>query len=963
MSNKSEESDAGQLSEQIATYKPKATHKQNIRSTDIAFSKLPVQLQSEAILEENFIKQLASSGYERINLKNLDDLEKNFKTQLEHHNKITLTDSEFNRILTYLEGGGIYEKAKKIRDKFELVRDDETVYIEFLDTKDWIQNSYQVTNQITNDRGRYLNRYDVTILINGLPVVQVELKRRGKEIKEAFNQVVRYKKDSLFVGLLSYIQIFIISNGVNTKYFANNQKLSSKQIFSWTDENNKPFNNLSEFTDTFLERSHLAKMMAKYIVLHNSNKCLMILRPYQYYAAESIVNCVAGQSANDNKIATNGYIWHTTGSGKTLTSFKTAQLLAEISNVDKILFVVDRKDLDYQTTKEFNHFSNGSVSGSESTKSLVKHLGSEQKVIVTTIQKLSNAVKADRHNKSMQKVKEKKCIFIFDECHRSQFGDMHTLITDYFTNHQCFGFTGTPIFAENANKNKTTADLFGKCLHQYIIQDAIADENVLGFSVEYISTFKKGEVNDVDVEAIDTREVFEAEDRVELVANHIIKHHDRKTFNRNFSAIFAVSSIPLLIKYYQEFNKIEHRFSIATIFSFGANEDPNEQRDESSRDMLEQFMEDYNSTYGTNFTTKTKGNGKRSSNDFNAYYIDVAKRVRDKQIDILIVVNMFLTGFDSPLLNTLYVDKNLRYHGLIQAFSRTNRLLNEQKKHGNIVCYRPIKNKVDKAIRLFSDRDPEAVVLMKSYEEYLAEFNKLALMVKTVYPTMESIDALQSEEDKKNFIEIFRALLRVKTRALSFSKFSYADVHLTEQEIEDYTSKYRDLYDQVINQTDKEKTSILDDLDFEIELLRRDDINVDYILMLLRDLDPKGTSFEQDKKFIIQTINNSHDLKSKKELIEAFLATAGNLEGDVERNLESFVEAEKAKELTTLASTENLDVGKVNELLKQYDFTGRLDEEILEQSFLESLGLIKRRAKKKTLRQKVEHFIEKFAFA
>ena len=912
--------------------------------------------QSEAALEENLVAQLASCGYERIAIADMSGLESNFKAQLEKHNRVSLTDSEFGRVLTYLEGGGVFEKATKIRDKYELARDNETLYIEFLNVRDWCKNTFQVTNQITNNKGRYPNRYDVTILINGLPLVQIELKRRGKEIKEAFNQVVRYKKDSLFVGLLSFIQVFVISNGVNTKYFSNNQKLSSKQIFSWTDEHNTAFNNLPQFADEFLEKCHLAKMIIKYIVLHNSDKCLMILRPYQYYAVEAIIAKVDAE-------AKNGYIWHTTGSGKTLTSFKTAQLLAELAKVDKILFVVDRKDLDYQTTKEFNHFSNGSVSGSENTKTLVKHLGSEQKLIVTTIQKLSNAVKSDRYNKSMEKVKDKKCIFIFDECHRSQFGDMHTLITEYFTNHQCFGFTGTPIFAENANKNKTTTDLFGRCLHKYIIQDAIADDNVLGFSVEYISTFKEGTVNDLDVEGIDTKEVYECEERINLVTGHIVQNHDRKTFNRNFSAIFAVGNIPLLIKYYQAFKVLDHRFTVATIFSFGVNEDPSEDRDESSRDMLELFMQDYNQNYGTNFTTNTQGDGKGRSNDFNAYYIDVAKRVREKQIDILIVVNMFLTGFDSPLLNTLYVDKNLRYHGLIQAFSRTNRLLNEQKKHGNIVCYRHLKEKVDTAVRLFSDRDPQATVLMKSYDEYLEDFNKLARLVQVAYPTMESIDDLQSEEDKKGFIEIFRALLRVKTRIVSFTEFTFDDVPLSEQDLEDYTSKYRDLYDQVVNNAGKEKISILEDLDFEIELLRRDDINVDYILMLLRDLDPKAISFEKDKEFIIQTIDNSHDLKSKRALIEAFMASHENLQGDVDGKFEEFLAKEKENELAELTTTEKLDVIKVNEFLNQYDFTGRLDENILEQSFLETLGLLKRRAKKKTLLQKIAHFIDKFAFA
>jgi type I restriction enzyme R subunit len=921
--------------------------------------------QSEAALEKNLIAQLSSCGYEQVTIPDLDALEANFKEQLEKHNNVSLTNEEFKRILTHLDGGGTFKKALKLRDKFELHRDNETIYIEFLDCEEWCKNRFQVTNQVTNHAGRYENRYDVTILINGLPLVQVELKRRGKEIKEAFNQICRYKKDSYEKSLFAYIQIFVVSNGVNTRYFANNKSMSSKQIFAWTDEENTSVNNLSDFADSFLERCHLSKMIAKYIVLHQQDRCLMVLRPYQFYAAEAISESV-------DAAAQNGYIWHTTGSGKTLTSFKTAQLLAEKGTVDKVVFVVDRKDLDYQTTKEFNHFSDGSVSGSENTSSLVKHLGSEQKVIVTTIQKLTRAISAERHSKVLQCVKEKRVVFIFDECHRSQFGDMHTAITKFFTNHQCYGFTGTPIFAENASsgglvdkdghRQNTTKSLFGECLHKYIIQDAISDENVLGFCVEYIKTFKQNESadeSDAEVEAIDTEEIFQAPERISLVTDHILSNHSRKTFDRNFTAIFAVKSIPVLIKYYEEFKKHKHDLTIATIFSFGANEDPEEyageEKTQSSRDMLESFMQDYNTQFGTNFST-TSG----KENSFNSYYIDVARRVKEKQIDILIVVNMFLTGFDSKTLNTLYVDKNLKYHGLIQAFSRTNRLYNEQKKHGNVVCYRPIKKAVDTAVTLFSDKSPLEEVLMKSYEEHLEEFNRLIEMVKGAYPTLESIDDLQSEEDKKNFIEVFRALLRIKTRLASFVDFTFDDVKITEQEVEDYTSKYRDLYDEVVNRAEAEKVSVLDDIDFEIELLRKDNINVDYILSLLNELDPDSKSFEKDKAFIIQKINDSHELKSKKELVEAFVAKHSNLEGDVETNFAKFLEKKKQKELKALAKRENLHEDKLRAFIDEYEFSGRKDESILDEAFTESLGLLKRRTKKKGILTMLNALIDKF---
>ena len=915
--------------------------------------------QSEAALENNLISRLGEKGYSRVFLQDLNNLENNFRKQLEQHNKIKLTDDEFKSIRIHLDGGSIFVKAKKLRDKYELIREKGIVYIEFINTKDWCKNTFQVTNQVTNRQGKYVNRYDVTILINGLPLVQVELKRRGIELKEAFNQVYRYKKDSLSSGLFTYIQLFVISNGVNTKYFCNNNPLSSKQLFYWTDRDNKKYSQLEQFADVFLEPCHLAKMITKYIVLHHTNSELMVLRPYQFYAAEAILKKVEASVEN-------GYIWHTTGSGKTLTSFKTSQLLTESDLVDKIIFVVDRKDLDYQTTREFNHFSEGSVTGTENTRSLVKQLGQDNKLVITTIQKLTNAVRTDRHIKTMTRIKDKRIVFIFDECHRSQFGEMHKLITRFFENHRCFGFTGTPILAENTTDGRTTATLFGECLHKYVIKDAINDENVLGFSVEYFSTFHKKDekIEDEKVEGIDKEEVYDRPERLKLVVDEILKYHNKKTFNREFNAIFAVSSIAALIKYYELFKQFEHNLRIAAIFTFGINEDPEEGRSDSSRDKLEEFMQDYNRNFGTNFTTTTNGyfKGSTYANDFNAYYIDAAKKVKEKKIDILLVVSMFLTGFDSVHLNTLYVDKNMKYHGLVQAFSRTNRIYNEKKKHGNIVCFRNLKNNTDTAIRLFSDEDALDVVLMRPYEEYLKQFNDLIETLLAKYPIISSIDELEGEEAKKGFIELFRNILRLKTRLRTFYQFTFDDLDINEQQLEDYTGKYKDLYEHY-KEGSIEKASILDNIDFEIELLKRDDINIDYILALLKNLEPGTPGYVKDKQSILNILDSSIELKSKKELIEKFMnEVLVSIEQDIIGDFEVFISREKQKELMKFSEQENLDYDKILKFISEYEFTGRFDETILEESLKENMGLLKRRAKKKYLLTQIREFIEKFSF-
>ncbi len=937
-------------------------------------------IQSEATLEKKLIEQLQIQGYEKIILHDEKDLTANFKTQLEKHNKTTFSKSEFNKILNHLDGGTIFDKSKKLRNKFELYRDDDTLsYIEFFNTEEWCKNEFQASNQI-NMAERYKNRYDVTILINGLPLVQIELKRRGIELKEAFNQICRYK-DHSFRGLFLYLQLFIISNGVNTRYFANNRTLNFKQSFCWTDEKNEKFNRLNEFADIFLEKCHLAKVISKYIVLNESDKFLMVLRPYQYFAAEKIIKRVAG------KVDRNGYIWHTTGSGKTLTSFKASQIITADKDVDKVVFVVDRKDLDFQTMKEFNKFSKGSVDATDDTKMLVKQLSDEKtKLIITTIQKLNNAVSRVKFNNRLGDVSNKRIIFIFDECHRSQFGETHKRIKDYFKNRLFFGFTGTPIFEENSVGFTTTKDLFGSCLHKYIIKDAIDDDNVLGFSVEYYSTFRSkflkeenGDDIDVDemdkVKGINKDEVFSADERLSNIADFIIKNHDRKTYNREYNAIFAVSSIDTLLKYYELFRHKKHNLNIATIFSYQANEELEDQygnykqkeymsmvaedqaiygdRQVHPREKLDLIVDDYNKTFKTNFDLN-KDNG------FNAYFVDISKKVKEKKIDILLVVNMFLTGFDSVYTNTLYVDKNLRYHGLIQAFSRTNRVLGEKKKYGNIVCFRNLKKRTDEAIALFSNPEAIETVLMKAYTEYAVDFNNALEELKNLTPTIDSVDRLEGDEQKALFVKAFRNLLRIMNRLVTFTEFEYDDLSISRQEFEDYRSKYLDIRDET---KDPDKESILKDLDFEVELVRRDDINVDYILKLLKDLDMNDSGFSKDVEFILKTMEGSDELRSKRELIERFIKE--NLpelgtDANVEEEFDKFISKEKEKEIGAMIRSEKLDKALVYAVVEEYEFSNKFQRDKIKSALVGNLKLSERKRKIEQLENSIESIVNKY---
>ena len=760
--------------------------------------------QSEQALENGLIATLKDMSYEYVQIKEETNLYSNFKTQLEKHNakrlaeigRTAFTDKEFEKICIYLEGGTLFEKSKKLRDLFPMETEDgrHRIWVEFLNKNRWCQNEFQVSNQITIE-GRRTCRYDVTILINGLPLVQIELKKRGVELKQAYNQVQRYQKTS-FRGLFDYIQLFVISNGVNTRYFANNPNSGYKFTFNWTLINNEPVNDLGQFAAHFFDKCTLGKMISKYVVLHEGDRCLMVLRPYQYYAVEKILDRVQ----NTNK---NGYIWHTTGAGKTLTSFKAAQLVAELDGIDKVLFVVDRHDLDTQTKSEYEAFEPGAVDGTDDTYELVKRLNSDKKIILTTIQKLNTAIKKDFYNRRIQDLRDKKFVMIFDECHRSHFGECHRNIVNFFKNLQIFGFTGTPIFPENAKQDITTYEVFGECLHKYMIKDAIADENVLGFLVEYYQgRLDADEQSDI---------------RMKTIATFIVNNFRKSTFDGEFNALFAVQSVPMLLKYYKIFKDLQPDIKIAAIFTYAPNVSQDDAKtgmnqgfdtDSVQADELQAIMDDYNARFGTAFTT----------DNFGAYYDDINERMKKRKagmepIDLLIVVGMFLTGFDAKRLNTLYVDKNLEYHGLLQAFSRTNRVLNEKKRFGKILCFRDLKDKVDESLKLFCDGDPNVGVQRPEFKQVKRELNELSEALLQKYPTMESVDALKSEYDKKKFLLAFRDIIKKHAEIQIYEDYNADDpgLILSEQDYNDYRSKYLDMTVGFIKEDNPKEPRLLEE--------------------------------------------------------------------------------------------------------------------------------------------------------
>ena len=922
-----------------------------------------MSIQSEAALEAGLIAALQQMDYEYVQIAEEDNLQANFKRQLEKHNhkrlsehgRTEFTDEEFEKILIYLEGGTRFEKAKKLRDLYPLdTSDGKRIWVEFLNRQQWCQNEFQVSNQITVE-GRKKCRYDVTILINGLPLVQIELKRRGVELKQAYNQIQRYHKTS-FHGLFDYIQLFVISNGINTRYFANNPNSGYKFTFNWTDAANHPFNELDKFAVFFLEKCTLGKIIGKYIVLHEGDKCLMVLRPYQFYAVEKILDRV--QNSNDN-----GYIWHTTGAGKTLTSFKAAQLVSELDDVDKVMFVVDRHDLDTQTQSEYEAFEPGAVDSTDNTDELVKRLQSNSKIIITTIQKLNSAVSKTWYSNKIESVRHSRIVMIFDECHRSHFGDSHKKIMKFFDNARIFGFTGTPIFTENAVDGHTTKEIFGNCLHKYLIKDAIADENVLGFLVEY---YHGNEVVDNDNQA-----------RMEEITKFILNNFNKSTFDGEFDALFAVQSVPMLIRYYKIFKSLNPKIRIGAVFTYAANSSQDDDQtgmgtgqytsqSVGEADELQAIMDDYNKMYGTAFTTE----------NFRAYYDDINLRMKKKKtdmkpLDLCLVVGMFLTGFDSKKLNTLYVDKNMEYHGLLQAFSRTNRVLNEKKRFGKIVCFRDLKSNVDTSIRLFSNSDNPEDIVRPPFEEVKQEYRTLATEFLQKYPTPGSIDFLQSENDKKNFVLAFRDIIRKHAEIQIYEDYSEDadDLGLTEQQFNDYKSKYLDITVGFINPpvtppvvaedpVPYGSNQGLEDIDFCLELLHSDIINVAYILELIADLDPYSDDYSAKRQHIIDTMIKDAGMRGKAKLIDGFIKKnvdedkenfmTGRNKADgtneLEERLNQYIVSERNKAICDLADEEQISSEVLNLYIKEYDYLQKEQPEIIQKALREKhLGLIKTR--------------------
>lgn len=936
--------------------------------------------QSEQALENGLIATLQDMSYDYVQIKEETNLLSNFKAQLEKHNakaladigRTSFTEKEFDKICIYLEGGALFEKSKKLRDLYPLETDDgqHRIWVEFLNKNHWCQNEFQVSNQITVE-GRKTCRYDVTILINGLPLVQIELKKRGVELKQAYNQVQRYQKTS-FRGLFDYIQLFVISNGVNTRYFANNPNCGYKFTFNWTLPNNEPVNDLSQFANHFFDKCVLGKIISKYIVMHEGDKCLMVLRPYQYYAVEKILDRVQ----NTNK---NGYIWHTTGAGKTLTSFKAAQLVAELDGIDKVLFVVDRHDLDTQTKAEYEAFEPGAVDGTDDTYELVKRLKSDKKIILTTIQKLNTAIKKDFYNKRIQELRDKKFVMIFDECHRSHFGECHKNIVNFFRNLQIFGFTGTPIFVENAKQDITTKEVFGDCLHKYMIKDAIADENVLGFLVEYYQG-KLDANQDSDI-------------RMKEIASFILKNFRKSTFDGEFNAIFAVQSVPMLLKYYKIFKDLQPDIKIAAIFTYAPNSSQDDARtgmnqgfetDAVQSDELQAIMDDYNAHFGTAFTT----------DNFGAYYDDINERMKKRKagmepIDLLLVVGMFLTGFDAKKLNTLYVDKNLEYHGLLQAFSRTNRVLNEKKRFGKILCFRDLKDKVDESLKLFSAGGIEDV-LRKPFQEVKRTFNEMSEAFLQKYPTMESVDALKSEYDKKKFLLAFREIIKKRAEIQIYEDFDADDpgLILSEQDYNDYRSKYLDMTVGFIKEEKTDEPSLLEepqaeygdggkleDIDFCLELLHSDVVNVAYILSLISNLNPSDENYEQKRQEILDTMIKDAAMRKKTQLIDDFIKRnvdydkAGfqraKADGtmDLEARLKNYIIERKTEAVEDLAITEGVDPEALGKYMSEYDYLGREKPEIIQEAVRKKkMGLLARSATVRRIIEKMREIIELFSW-
>ena len=987
--------------------------------------------QSESELEKEFIKTLEDQSYEYLKIYSEGELILNLKMQLEKLNNYEFSDKEWDYLFnSIIKNGndGILEKTKRIQEDYiqTITLDNGTLKnIKLIDKEHIHNNSLQVINQYENSGNRD-NRYDVTILVNGFPMVHVELKRRGKPIREAFNQINRYQRDSFWAGsgLYEYIQIFVISNGTYTKYYSNTtrdlhvkggtKKSSNTFEFTsyWADQENKAITDLIDFTKTFFAKRTILNILTKYCVF-TSESNLLVMRPYQIVATEKIINRIEIAHNDPKRIGTinaGGYIWHTTGSGKTLTSFKTAQLATNLDYIDKVLFVVDRKDLDYQTMKEYDRFKKGAANANTSTAILKSQLEDDSKIIITTIQKLTSFIKKNPEHD----VYNKQIVIIFDECHRGQFGDMHNLIVRKFKKYYMFGFTGTPIFVENSRTIKgismTTGQLFGDRLHTYTIVHAINDKNVLPFKYEYIKTMDiKDDVKDEKVNAIDTEKVLMSPTRINLVTDYIINNFSIKTKNtetyshstlynvievaknnkakeikvkryiNGFNSIFATASIPMAKMYYEAFKRRqeEHNLKIALIYSFGVNDEENDGLDDENsestenlsqtdRDFLDYAIKDYNEIFGTNYDS--------SSEKFQNYYKDVSLRMKNKEIDILIVANMFLTGFDAKTLNTLWVDKNLKYHGLIQAFSRTNRILNSIKTFGNIVCFRDLEKELNEALGLFGDKNANNVVLLKTYEDYYYgyEGNKetnekdfpgycdLVGVLKEKFPVGEMIIG---EQNQKEFVRLFGQILKVRNILLSFDKFKN-DKLLTERETQDYQGEYLRIRDEFIRIEKNEKVDITDDVVFEMELVKQIEVNIDYILALIAKYHESNMQDKEIRININKAIMASPDLRNKKELIEAFIDTLDGT-SNVFRDFQDFMNSKKKEELDKIIEEENL----------RKEETYRFVEDAFEKGIVETGGTKisdllppmtrfspdgNRQIKKKNVIEKILDFFDKF---
>ena len=995
---------------------------QNPRSTVVAEytpdAERAEQYQSEDALEKAFIQQLQEQAYEYLPVKTETDLVTNLRARLEALNNLTFSDNEWNHFFSDQLANpseSIGDKTTTLQEDYvkNLVRDDgSAVNVRLLDKDNIHENSLQVINQYTTGEGRRPNRYDVTVLVNGLPLVHVELKRRGVAIREAFNQINRYQRESFWAnsGLFEYVQLFVISNGTHTKYYSNttrrahlrsrreNRRVKVSDSFEftswWADARNKPIQDLTGFTRTFFAKHTLLSILTRYCVF-TFDKSLLVMRPYQIAATEAILNRIA-VSTNHKQLGTTaagGYIWHTTGSGKTLTSFKTARLASQLDRVDKVLFVVDRKDLDYQTMREYDKFEKGAASSSTSTAKLQKQLENpDTKIIVTTIQKLARFIQKNKGHEIFRG----HLVVIFDECHRSQFGDMHESIAKAFKQSHLFGFTGTPIFAKNASSGgkdhlKTTEQAFGTQLHSYTILDAIADKNVLRFKVDYISTMKEEEdIENKKISAVDREKALLDPRRIKNVVDYIRNHFDQKTKRNShyriedrrqagFNSILAVSSIDAAKAYYAEFQAqlqdvpSNQKLKVATIFSYSVNEDeedglldenPEDTRglDTPSRDFLDNAIGDYNAMFGTSFDT--------SPDKFQNYYKDLSLRVRNREVDLLIVVNMFLTGFDAKTLNTLWLDKNLRLHGLLQAYSRTNRILNSVKTFGNIVCFRNLEKATNESLALFADKNAGGTILLRPFEDYYRGYTKdekevrgyvsLVKQLQTQFPIGERIT---SETAQLEFVKIYSSILRLRNVLSSFDEFAEQDI-LTPRDIQDYHSLYIDLYHELRGAHQAERENINDDLVFEMELIKQVEINIDYVLQLIQAYQE---SHRKDGELLVsinKAIESSVELRNKKDLIHEFLASL-EAQSDILEDWHSFVQQKKLEELDTLIAQENLRQDKTYAYVQSAFRNGRvvttgtsLSEILPPLSRFSQDG--NRSVKKQQVATKLQEFFEKY---